>query len=249
MAIKWYPNRVFRALLPPVDVIMSRDTVKTLSGVTDLSGGALDETLTPNRDWRIVGLRFDFDGATSRAWSAKVVGGRSVLENLNDFLWFKHPQTLFQKITLDAGFYTGTELAVELTTQLDANTAFSDLGITFTVTYDATAGTYDISPSSGTIQYAEENPMGSLSNKYSIAGHLFGFNETSALSATITSDTVVAGLDSESFIIDETAGDTDLSRYISDPFTLSMDEAIRIESTSVAVVMNYAIDYQELPLA
>jgi len=249
MAIKWYPNRVFRALLPPVDVIMSRDTVKKLSGVADLSGSALDVTLTPNRDWRIVGLRFDFDSITSRAWSAKVVGGRSVLENLNDFLWFKHPQTLPQKITLDEGFYTGTELATELTTQLDANAAFAALGITFTVTYDATAGTFDIAPSSGTVRYLEENAMGHLPERYSIAGHLFGFNAGTDFLATITSDTVVAGLDSESFIIDETAGDTDLSRYISDPFTLSMDEAIRIESTSVAVVMNYAIDYQELPLA
>jgi hypothetical protein len=248
MAIKYYPNRVFRALLPPVDVIMSRDTVKTLSGVSDLSGGALDETLSPFRDWRIVGLRFDFDSATGRNWSAKVVGGRSILENLNDFLWFQHPNTLPQKITLDAGFYTGTELATQLTTQLDANTAFSDLGLTFTVTYDATAGTYDISPSSGTIKYWEENTMGRLPERYSIAGHLFGFNVTTSFLATITSDTVVAGLDAEAFIIDETS-DTDLSRYISDPFTLSLDQAIRVEADSVAVVMDYAIDYQELPRA
>lgn len=248
MGIKHYPNRVFRALLPPVDVIMSRNTVKTLSGVADVTGSALDETLTPNRDWKIVGLRFDFDSTTSRNWSVKVVGGRNILENLNDFLWFQHSQSLPQKMTLDAGFYTGAELAVELKTQLDANAAFADLSVTFTVTYDATTGTYDISPSSGTVRYLEENTMGHLPVRYSIAGHLFGFNVTSSSNSTITSDTVVAGLNSESFIIDETSGDTDLSRYISDPFTLSMDEAIRIESATAAVVIDYAIDYQELPL-
>jgi hypothetical protein len=87
-----------------------------------------------------------------------------------------------------------------------------------------------------------------LPERYSIAGHLFGFNVTTSFLATITSDTVVAGLDAEAFIIDETS-DTDLSRYISDPFTLSLDQAIRVEADSVAVVMDYAIDYQELPRA
>jgi hypothetical protein len=47
MAIKYYPNRVFRALLPPVDAISKKDTVLKLSGVSDISALAIDEDFNP----------------------------------------------------------------------------------------------------------------------------------------------------------------------------------------------------------
>jgi hypothetical protein len=200
-------------------------------------------TLTPNRDWKIVGIKFTFDTGTARDYSASIIGGRSVLENLNDFLFFKVSGTAPQKITLDPGFYTGTELATELKTQMDANTKFIEQGVTFTVAYDAATGLYTITPSSGTVQYIEFNLSGSLPNQYSIAGHLFGFNEDSTLASPIVSDTVVAGLDSETIVIEEVAN-TDLSHYNNDIHILSLDEAIKIETNVAGVVVTYCIDYQ-----
>jgi len=245
MAIKYYPNRVFRALPTPVDAITKKDTVKSLKGVADITASAIDTVLSPNLDWKVVGIKFAFSNANAKDYSASIIGGRSVLENLNDFLWFQTPQTLPQKITLDTGFYTGTELATELETQMDANSAFSALGLTFTVAYDAATGEYTVTPSSGTIKYLEFNEHGTLPDQYSIAGHLFGLNENTSFAASITSDTAVPGLDAETAIIDETAN-TDLSHYNSDPHLLSLDEAIKIETNTAGLTVNYSVDYQEI---
>jgi len=245
MAIKYYPNRIFRAVRNPVDAITKRDTVKSFKGVADITSSAISEVITPKEDWKVVGIKFAFSNATARNYSVNIIGGRSVLENLNDFLWFQTQNTLPQKITLDEGFYTGTELAAHLKAKLDANTYFAALGLTFTVTYTAATGIYTITPSSGTLKYIEFNQTGTLPNQYSIAGHLFGLNEDTSFAASVTSDTSVPGLDSESSIIDETAG-TDLSHYNSDPHTLSLDEAIKIETNTAAVTVNYSVDYQEI---
>jgi hypothetical protein len=245
MAIKLYPNRVFRSLPTPVDAVMQKDTVKQVKGVQDITATPISEVITPNRDWKVVGIKFSFSSGTGRDYSASVIGGRSVLENLNDFLFFQVERTLPVKITLDPGFYTGTQLATELQTQMNAATAFSDLGITFTVAYSATDGEFTITPSSGNIKYLEENPFGALPDQYSIAGHLFGFNVNTAFAASITSDTVVAGLDAESAIIDVSGG-TDLSHYNSDIHYLSLDEAIKIVTNTAGVTVDYSVDYQEV---
>jgi len=245
MSIKLYPNRVFRSLPTAVDAIMHKDTVKQLKGVSDITATPINEVVTPKRDWKIVGIKFSFDSGTARDYSASIIGGRSVLENLNDFLFFQIPGTLKRKITLDPGFYTGTELAAELKVKMDADSAFSGLGVTFTVTYNSATGEYTITPSTGTLKYFEFNPSGTLPDQYSIAGHLFGFNETVGFSASLTSDTPVPGLDSETAIIDVTAG-TDLSHYNSDIHYLSLDEAIRIETSTSAVVVDFSVDYQEV---
>jgi hypothetical protein len=245
MSVKYYPNRIFRASLSPVDAITQKDTVNQFKFAQDITATAIDEVISPLRNWKIVGIKFTFSNANARDYSASVIGGRSVIENLNDFLFFKSERTLPQKITLDQGFYTGTQLASELESKLDANSAFSDLGVTFTVVYDDTAGEYTITPSSGNIQYLEENTFGALPDRYSISGHLFGFNQDTSTAASITSDTAVPGLNSETAVLLETTN-TDLSHYNSDPHTLSMDEAIKITTNTAAVEVNYSIDYQNI---
>lgn len=245
MSVKYYPNRIFRASLSPVDAITQKDNVNQFKFVNDISATAIDEVISPLRDWKVVGIKFTFSNANARNYSASVIGGRSVINNLNDFLFFKTERTLPQKITLNQGFYTGTALANELKAQMDANSAFLDLGITFNVTYDDAIGEYTISPSSGNIQYLEENALGALPDRYSIAGHLFGFNQDTAITASITSDTAVPGLNSETAILLENAN-TDLSHYNSDPHTLSMDEAIKVTTNTAAVEVNYSIDYQNI---
>ena len=247
MAIKYYPNRVFRALPTPVDALMKKDTVRSFKNVQDITVTAIDETLSPFRDWQVTGIKLSFSNLVARDYSVKIASGRSIIENLNDFLWIQNTSSLPQKITLDTGFYTGTELATELQTQLDANTAFTALGITFTVAYDVATGNYTITPSSGSIRYLDLNTGGTLPNMYSICGYLFGFNEDTAFLAAITSDTAVPGLDSETYIIDETASVVE-THYNSDPHILSLDEAIRVETSAAALTVNYSIDYKYLDL-
>ena len=245
MSIKYYPNRVFRSLPTPVDALMHKETIKQLKGVSDITSVAISDVVSPYRDWKVVGIKLTFSNATARNYTVSIAGGRSVLNNLNDFLFFQTENTLVQKITLDAGFYTGTELAAHLKSKMDANTAFSDLGLTFTVVYDSATGEFTITPSSGNIKYIENNTSGSLPDKYSIAGHLFGFNTNSNFTTPLVSDTPVPGLDAESAIIEETAA-TDLSHYVSDIHYLSLDEAIKVETNTAAVEVTYSVDYQLL---
>ena len=84
MAIKYYPNRVFRALPTPVDALMQKDTVKSFNGVQDIAGSAIDDTLSPMKDWKVVGIKFTFDSGAARDYYVNIIGGRSVLFNLND---------------------------------------------------------------------------------------------------------------------------------------------------------------------
>ena len=245
MAIKLYPNRVFRSLPTPTDALMQKETVKQLKGVADITSSGVAATLTPKKDWKIVGIKFTFSSGTARDYSASIIGGRSVLSNLNDFLFFQTERTLPQKITLDEGFYTGTELAAHLKTKMDANTAFSDLGVTFTVSYNANTGNYTITPSSGNVKYLETNNFATIPDRYSIAGHLFGFNADTSFASPISSDTAVPGLDSSTAVIDETTS-TVLSHYNTDDHHLSLDEAIKIETSTAGIFVNYSVDYQEL---
>jgi len=245
MAIKLYPNRVFRSLPTPVDALMHKDTVKQLKGVSDITSAAIEDIVSPYKDWRVVGIKLTFNNTAARNYSVSIIGGRSVLENLNDFLFFQADSTLPQKITLDTGFYTGTTLATELKTQLDANSTFNGLGLTFTVAYNAGTGEYTVTPSSGNLKYLEFNALGALPDQYSIAGHLFGFNVNTAFVASLVSDTSAPGLNAESIVIEET-GNTDLSHYSSDIHTLSLDEAIKVETNTAVVEVTYSIDYQEL---
>ena len=61
MAIKYYPNRIFRALPTPVDALTKKDTVKTFRGVADITAAAIEDVVTPFEDWKIVGIKFSFN--------------------------------------------------------------------------------------------------------------------------------------------------------------------------------------------
>jgi hypothetical protein len=245
MAIKLYPNRVFRSLPTPVDAITHKETVKQFKGVKDTTAAGISDVITPKKDWKVVGIKFTFSSGTSSDYSASIIGGRSVILNLNDFLFFQTERTMPQKITLDEAFYTGTELAAHLKTKMDANAAFTALGLTFTVSYAAGTGLYSITPNSGNLKYLELNEFATISDRYSIAGHLFGLNANTAFTTPVTSDTAVPGLDAEVAVIDQTSA-TVLSHYNSDPHYLSIDEAVKIETDITGITVNYSVDYQEL---
>ena len=199
----------------------------------DTSASALDLRIYKDFEWEVRSISFNFSGATARDYSAKVMDGVNVVAGANDYLYFKADTTLWQKITLDSGFYSGTELASELQDKLDANTIFDGLSITFTVTYDNVTGLYEITPSSGNLEYVQTAPI-RLRDRDSIAGHLFGLTEDSVLGSSVVSNSPVKGLDNETGIISQTGG-TSTEHYNDDIHKLNMDQAIRIKSSSVAL--------------
>lgn len=243
MAIKYYPNRIEKKSVPSIDRVMAKRNPLMIRGSYDITAAGLDIVVSADRDWQLNAIAFNFSGAVARDFSAKIMGGRKVVTNLNDYLWFQSDLTLPQQITLDADFYTGTQLATELQTQLNANAAFTADGVTFTVAYVNTTGLFTITPSSGTLRYLNVNTLQTQRYRDSIAGHLFGLNTDSVFGATVVTDTPVFGLDSEAWIIDETASVvTEL--YFDDLKILDIDQAVHLETSTAAIRVDYSVNYE-----
>jgi len=247
MAIKYYPNRVYRAQAPAIDRVMAKRSPVSAMGSQNISATPLDVVVSSNDNWQLDSVEFAFSNNTaSRNFTAAIMNGRKVVENLNDYLWFSTPGLPPQQIRLNPGFYTGTELATELNNQLDANPAYVAAGLTFTVTYDTATGLYVVTPSSGTIRYLDVNLAGSLPIRDSIAGHLIGLNVTTQFAANVTSDTAVMGLDTEIAFVNQT-GNTDLSYLHTDMHTMIIDQAVHLTSnTGPAVTVSYVVVYENL---
>lgn len=245
MAVVYYPNRVQKGVVPAIDREMAKRNPQIINNGQDISATAIDYRFSSSNDWQLDSVSFTFSNATARDYSVSVMNGRKVLTDLNDSLWFQIDATGPESITLDAGFYTGTELAAELQTQLDANSSFAAAGVTFTVTYVSTTGLFTIAPSSGTIRYLNVNNAQVLSLRDSIAGHLFGLNADTSFAASVVSDTSLKGLDSAAAIISQT-GSTVLQHYHDDVHILTIDQAVHIETSVAALVVDYSISYEEL---
>lgn len=245
MAIKYFPDRVFKKNAAAIDRVMAKRTVRLARGAANVSSTALDARISSEGDWQVNSIKFTFNNATARDYSVKIASGFKVIEDLNDSLWFQTPTTLWQQIILDPGFYTGTELAAELQTQMDANAAYAAAGITFTVAYDAATGIFTITPSSGTIKYIQTNNTQRLPERDSLAGHLFGLNSETSFAANVASDTTQFGLDAEAWVIDET-GSVVTEHFNDDIHILSMDQALQLSSSVASTVITYEIAYEEI---
>lgn len=245
MAIKYYPNRIQKQTPPAIDRVLAKRKPQLIRGAANVASTALNTVISANGDWHLNNIKFTFSGATARDFSAKILGGRKVLTDLNDSLWIQHADSLPQSIVLDEGFYTGTELAAELKAKMDANTSFSALGITFTVSYDATTGLFTITPSSGTIRYLEVNTMTTPRYKDSIAGHLFGFTATTSYGSPIASNETVFGLNQEAWIVDESSS-TVLENFFDDLKILNIDQALHLETNTASVRVEYEVNYEEI---
>lgn len=246
MAIVNYPTRIFKTSKPAIDVVSAVSNPKSFAGHQDLNTGSLDDTLSVPSDWKMNSISFEFSNTTSRAYTLSVASGRNVIEKMNDYLWFQVTGAAPQRIVLDPGAYTGTTLATELQTKMDANVAYTAAGITFTVVYDSNTGFYTITPSSGTIRYLDTNTQQTIPYYQSIAGHLFGLTVNGSLAATAVSDKTVFGLDTEAAIISETA-DVSLTRYIDDVHTFSEDQFLHlVANTGPAITMDYVIVYEQI---
>lgn len=246
MAIKYYPNRVYKGKVPAIDRVMAKRKLQVSSGHANLAAAALSTVISCENDWQLDTIQFNFNNTTPRTFNAYIKNGRKVVENLNDYLWFQSPNTLPQRIVLTAGFYNGTELAAQLKTQLDANVAFAALGMVFTITYTTTTGLFSITTSTNQLAYLDVNLAGSLSLRDSIAGHLFGLNVTTAPASNVTSDTAVFGLNTEIATISQ-IGST-ATTYLRDTVeSLSIDQAIRLTTNAGAEVLtDYIVTYEEI---
>ena len=250
MAIRNYPNRIYKKTVPAIDRELAKRSPLEDNGYKEISVTPLDVTITGDaswfNDWQLDSIALEFNNAVAKNYSAKIKRGRKVVTNYNDHLWFQISTSNPQEITLDAGFYNGTQLAIELRTQLDANSAFAAAGITFTVAYAPNNGTFTITPSSGTVRYLNINTAQTLRTRDSIAGHLFGLEVDTDFVAAVTSDTEVYGLNTETAIISQTAS-TSTEHYHDDLHTLSIDQALHLETNSgVGTVVNYNVVYEEL---
>lgn len=244
MAIKYYPNRIPKNPAA-IDRVLAQRKLQLVRGSADTTSAGLDVVISANTGWHVNNIKFTFSGATVRDFSAKIIGGRKVVADMNDCLWFQHEDTLPQNIVLDAGFYTGTELATELESKLDANVAFTAKSITFTVTYSDSTGLFTVTPSSGNLRYWNENKTVSPRYRDSIGGHLFGFTEDIVYGATVVSNETVFGLNQEAWIINEAASVV-TENFFDDLKILDIDQAVRLETTTAAIRVDYEVNYEEI---
>jgi len=247
MAIKYFPNRVFKKNSNPIDRIIQRNILNTSSGSKDITSSPLDVYVSADTDWKVQSIKLNFSTNTvSKNYSVEIDSGMKVVQNLNDSLWFKVNGVLWQQIILDPGFYNGTNLALELQTKLNANTAFIAASKTFTVSYSDTTGQFTVTLlSSGTLNYIQTNNKQPLPIRDSTGGHLLGFTQdTVSASNVIASDTNVFGLNTSAWIMNET-NSTAFSHYNDEEHVLSIDQALHIKTNTAALVTTYEVRYQE----
>jgi hypothetical protein len=244
MAIKYFPNSNYRRAAA-IDRVMAKRTVRLVRGSANVASTALDAYISANSDWQINSIKFTFNNSSGRNYSADIASGLKVITGVNDTLWFQTTTTLWQRITLSEGFYTGTALATQLQTKLNANTVYAAAGLTFTVAYSTTTGLFTITPSSGTMRYLQLNTTQPLPIRDSTGGHLLGLNADTAFAATVVSDTAQYGLDNEAWVIDET-GSTVTEHFNDDIHILSVDQALHLTTNVAPTIITYEVCYEEI---
>lgn len=246
MSIKYFPNRVFKKSVPAIDRVMAKREPILVRGHQDITSAGLDIVVSAQSNWQLNSIMLTFSNATTRDYSVSIMGGVNVLQDLNDYLWFQTPNSLWQQIFLTPGFYNGDELATELETQLNANNAFANtLSLTFSVAYSNTSGTYTVTPSTGTVKYIQQNNAMRLPIRDSIAGHLFGLTADTGFVSSLVSDTKVYGLDQEAWVIKEAAANV-ASDFSDDLRILSLDQALHLVTNAAATAIDYEICYEEI---
>lgn len=248
--ITYYYDSLKKKPYPDFEKIQKRKTILSDSGTEDLSTSGLDYTFWyPVNNYIIHEVLLHYSDTTTRSYSINKIIGRGIISGLNDLLYISAEDCAIQPIILSQGFYTGDDLATELETQMNANTYFVDAGAApFDVAYDNTTGLFTITANgSQTVQYFVINTTVPV-NRNSTAAQVVGFNADSVMANSIVSDTVVAGL-GDVIPIDAESPNTDTNTIInldslSPNFTV--DQALNITISTVAVTVNYQISYEEI---
>lgn len=244
MSIVYYPDRVYKKVTPAIDRVMAQRDTALVRGRKDATSEALDVVISANKNWNLNSVKFTFSNANSRNFTAEILSGKKVISGLNDYLWIQHVNTIWQKITIDPGFYTGTELAAQLQTKLQANVDLAAVS-TLTVAYVAATGLFTITSSAGNIRYIQKNNTQQLSERDSIAGHLFGLTADTAFASTITSTVPSLCLDESAPIVDQSAS-SHLYYYHDDIHVLNEDQALKLSSNVASVAISYEVNYEEI---
>lgn len=248
MPIINYPERIYKTIRPAIDHTMEHDKYYMWNYATNILGDAINQTVScpvPYTYWDINSISFSFSAATARDYYVRIQNGRNIYTNYNDYLWFQVTGSMWELITIPQGFYTGTTLATQLQTQLNANPSFIALGRTFTVAYDNVAGTFTITPSSQQIKYIQTNTAMALTHSDSIGGCVFGLTTNPAtFGATVVNLTTLPGLNSEAVIINQ-PGSVVTEHYHDDIHHLTMDQAIHITTNNgVNININAEVSYK-----
>jgi hypothetical protein len=166
--------------------------------------------------------------STARNFTIAKKSVANIVFSRNDRLWISVEGQTTTRVTLDPGVYSGTQLAAELKSKLDA--AFSDLSVTFTVVL--ALGKFTITNSGGldmTFYYVNER-TGTRRNS-TIAENI-GLTADQGPSTSIVSDTVI-DIDSSYEIIAQT-GNTAASYILTDELTMDSDSALNITTNTAA---------------
>ena len=242
MAIVFFPEQIAKRAGHVAERNNGQRSVLTVSNSKDITSAGIADTISFNSDWQMDNISFTFSAATARTFGVNLLTGRQVIAGYNDYLWFQKANTTTapQLITLTPGFYTGATLATELKTQLDATFT----GTTFTVSYTSPDFTITMS-GSAQLRFILRNTTQALRWRQSLAGHLFGFTETSAYSASLTGDTAVPGLNTSVPIIALT-GNTSLAYADTTQRALSLDNALEVTTGTAAITVGYTLAYERI---
>lgn len=241
MAIIYYPDHIQKKRRHVVDVMANEETVLSAKGSKDITSSALSYRFSPLApSWTAKTTSMKFSAAVNKTYAVSIETGRGIITGLNDSLWISAGgSSTAEKIVLAQGFYNGTELSSQVKAALEANPVFSGLSLTFTVTYNTTSDVFTITPSSGTIYYWNTYTQVNV-RRNSSAGHVLGFTADQS-GAALVSDTAVPSLGSKSLIVGDTGTDSNI--VVTDAIDLSVDEAVTLESTTGAAVVEYFINY------
>jgi hypothetical protein len=89
MPINYYPNRVYKKNAPSIDRTVVKLSRENDVFSKDVTTEAIDKIISANTTWSVESVELAFDTAVSRTYTASVLNGRKIVENLNDSLWFQ----------------------------------------------------------------------------------------------------------------------------------------------------------------
>ena len=228
-------NRIDRQALSQ-RILVSRE-------VQDISGaGLVHRVYLAKNPWCTKEIALSFSGANARDITISKVTGASVVTGITDRFWIRVVGSVPQRIDLTEQFhFDAAGIAADLEAQLDANQAFSDLGMTFTVNYDGTTKLFSISNSCGLVMnFYASNPFVPV-RKNSTAGPLLGFTADQQ-GVVLTSDEA-ADVGTEYVLIFE-AGDISLTYVVTDPFNFDNDSFLLVETGMANITVTSKVSYQ-----
>jgi len=212
----------------------------------DLNVAALSLSLyNLEESWKVREVAFAFSNANARTFTIKKKSGRGIVSLANSYFWLAQTSAVAQRIDLDEGFYdTATAFVAHVKAQLDANQAFSDAGVTFTVAHGAATKLISITPSSGQVKYVDNNTAAAARPK-SVASPVLGFTADQGFAASVTGDEPI-DIGTE-YVIDSNVGDTSTSYIFTDELDMDIDTELLVESAAgPAVEVTVKVTYEIL---